>query len=157
MDRAQRTGGGLLLLVHHRLNAELVRLDPAAVAALGPSEYQAIRVFLSNKWITVVNLYKPPNVKLDPSFLLHLPRNSLLMGDLNLHSSTWGSFDSQQGYEMADVISQSSFQVVMESDPQPSLIHRSTGNQSRPDAILSNLLIPNHFQVTLLDTLGSDH
>ncbi len=79
------------------------------------------------------------------------------MGDVNLHSPSWGSHESSGGHLFSDVIEQTSFQILLEDNPVPSLTSRAHQTHSRPDLIMAYLTSTYDFTIYIGDNLGSDH
>lgn len=137
-DRVGGPGGGLVTFIKE--NVPYQRLP--SVQKDG-TEIQKIRIRLSrNKWMTVANVYCPPNndvggdnrtLRMD---LLPCGDNDIIGGDLNAHSYLWDEQqpENSRGEQVEDFVIEKSFTVL--NDGQPTRTNRGTGNTSTPDVTL---------------------
>ena len=158
-DRDQGQRGGLLTLIHKSINFSRGPDSPDTLAYPHLEEL-TITVKLGNTDLIITNVYIPPassctggyNTSLDH---LMMTTDTLILGDFNVHHSSWYSSSTDtRGTMLESMVSGSNFGILTWDSPT-----RLPGNTnpSSPDVSLAwaSLITSTNWQTTT--NLGSDH
>ena len=121
---------------------------------------QKISFWVAGKQYTAHNIYWSPNsTKSDLNFTDTLFTRTLLAGDLNAHSPSWGYKDyNPRGKEVESLCNGSNLILMQNAESKPTLLHRASGATTRPDLTMISADIVDICQVTVMDDIGgSDH
>ncbi|KAH7711067.1 putative reverse transcriptase - house mosquito [Aphelenchoides avenae] len=161
--RKDRTthGGGLAILVHHRLVfTERVLVEVPGDAHL---EQMAVDVATKSGHLTIVNVYIPPDSSCEPGYkpsLAHLledgdTSDTLVLGDLNAHDPLWHSTRADaRGSALSEEMLDSNYGVLNEDAPTRL---PSAGEPTSPDVSLASSSLLTSAEWQTLVALGSDH
>ena len=107
---------------------------------------------------TLFNTYWPPGSKKELPYQEASYTRTIIAGDLNTHSPTWGysSLDGK-GKQVEALCNGSNLVLMQNSESEPTLLHRRTGTTSRPDLTMISADIVEHSEVSVLEDIGSDH
>ena len=146
--------GGVALLVHYSAPSTPfhLRTNLQAVAAT---------VDFGNLQVTCVSIYLPPDEDFPENALQELirqlPRNFVLLGDFNAHSTVWGCTRSnRRGSRLEDLILRNDMCIL--NTGLPTHIALPSGNTSAIDLSLSSPTLADRFRWrTHSHPSGSDH
>ena len=146
--------GGVALLVHYSAPSTPfhLRTNLQAVAAT---------VDFGNLQVTCVSIYLPPDEDFPDNALQELirqlPRNFVLLGDFNAHSTVWGCTRSnRRGSRLEDLILRNDMCIL--NTGLPTHIALPSGNTSAIDLSLSSPTLADRFRWrTHSHPSGSDH
>ncbi|KAH7684498.1 pol-like protein, partial [Aphelenchoides avenae] len=161
--RKDRTthGGGLAILVHHRL----VYTERALAEVPGDAHLEQMAVDVATKpgHLTIVNVYIPPDSSCEPGYkpsLTHLledgdASDTLVLGDLNAHDPLWHSTRADaKGTALSEEMLDSNYGVLNEDTPSRL---PSAGEPTSPDVSLASSSLLTSAEWQTLVALGSDH
>lgn len=157
-DRVTDQGGGLAFIVHKTVNFRTISLPDIPTDNL--LEQMAISITSGDSEIQLVNVYIPPSSSCPSGYsasIEHLLRtnDSLLMGDLNAHHSSWHSAksDDARGNIFAAQIDQSQYGILNDTSAT-----RITPNcTSSPDVTLASASLLTCTEWGTIKALSSDH
>ncbi|GBO22524.1 RNA-directed DNA polymerase from mobile element jockey [Araneus ventricosus] len=148
-----RASGGVALLVAHDSPCIPLNLNTQLQAVAARIQVQS--------FLTICNLYLPPNQPIDQTHLNNLisqlPVPFLLLGDFNGHSPLWGSPDSNsRGFQIEQLLTDHNLCLI--NSGQPTYFHQPTRTFHVIDlAICSPSILP-FLDLTIDDNLhNSDH
>jgi len=149
-DRLGIAKGGLVTLIKDSLNYTDIT-PPDGIECI------TVRIKTNNSYITVVNLYIPPDHTVNSDLLssIFTPR-TVIVGDLNAKNRLWGSPDAdQRGMVIENLMDDNNFVVL--NNGQPTYTHYN-GTQTHLDlALICHTLGTKSDWEVVSDTLGSDH
>jgi len=149
-DRLGIAKGGLVTLIKDSLNYTDITPQDGI-------ECITVRIKTNNSYITVVNLYIPPDHTVNSDLLssIFTPR-TVIVGDLNAKNRLWGSPDAdQRGMVIENLMDDNNFVVL--NNGQPTYTHYN-GTQTHLDlALICHTLGTKSDWEVVSDTLGSDH
>jgi len=149
-DRVEGSKGGVITLVRENLNyTELSN----------PANIECIRtqIKLVSSYLTVVNIYLPPDKAIDKGELNKIfGHHTIVTGDINAKSKLWGSpISNERGVIFEELIETHNAAVI--NTGQPTYQHHN-GSRSHLDvSIVSSTLAARSNWTVLNNTMGSDH
>ena len=154
-DRANQHKGGLVTLVKNTIPAaELQKsLDTCG------TEYLTVKVILEEKELQITNVYCSPEKELKLNNLPTTESNTIIVGDFNSHSPSWGYTDlDKRGEEIEDwTIDKNLLLLNKPSDP-PTFWSRAWKTSSSPDLAFATEDLEKNTTRAVQDQLGgSDH
>ena len=153
-DRKNRTKGGVITFVKNTLPAtEISRSSENSC-----TEFIVIKVVLPDKEISIVNAYCPSDRDLELNAFT-ITDNTIIMGDFNSHSPSWGyeKLDSR-GETIEDWIIENQFILINKPDDEPTYWSRAWKKTSTPDIAFTTEEIQKMTSREVCDQLGgSDH
>ena len=144
----------LVTLVRNDVTATVTNIDNKG----STTDIQKITAWFGASKYTIYNVYCPP--KTVCSIPIERPdlRKTIIAGDLNSHSPTWGYPDRDASGEAVEELINSTNLILQQDDTTPpTLLHRASGNKTRPDLTLLSADINNVSEASVLDGIGSDH
>ena len=145
---------GIMTLVRNDTEARVTNLTTSDV------DVQKITTWDNNrkKELTIFNTYWPPGSKNDLPFQESLYTRTIIAGDLNAHSPTWGYSNLDGKGKQVEALCNGSNMVLMQnSQSEATLLHRGTGTTSRPDLTMISADIVDNSHVKVMEDIGSDH
>ena len=146
--------GGVALMVHNSVPSYPYRLRTDLQAVAVTVDFRQFKT-------TIVSLYIPQDENLPADSLQNmiqqLPTNFLILGDLNTHSTVWGSpFTNSRGRRLEDIIHRNKICIL--NDGSPTHITLPSGSTSAIDMSLSSAAVADRFRWrTHMSPCGSDH
>ena len=142
----------------------LIRNDITGKTTNQPESSTCIQksiIWYSERKYTLFNVYNPPNndLKLQNTVTESVYANSIIAGDFNSHSPTWGYKDlDKNGKIVEDLLDSSNLFLIQNSQSRPTLLHKAYGTLHRPDLTILSSDLLNKNQVEVSDDIGkSDH
>ena len=122
------------------------------------SEIVKVNVWKKKKGnnFTIYAIYSPSNNK--PDFTsLYVTSKTIMIGDFNAHSPTWGYKDTNAaGKETEDLLNTSILELIYNDTELSTYLHFN-GAQTTPDLLLVSSNISASTKCIILDDLGSGH
>ena len=145
---------GIMTLVRNDTEAKVFNLTTTDV------DFQKIKTWDRNKKkeLTIFNTYWPCGSKNDLPFQESTFTKTIIAGDLNAHSPTWGYNDLDGKGKQIEALCNGSNMVLMQNEQsEVTFLHRETGATSRPDLTMISADIVDNCQVKVMEDIGSDH
>ena len=121
------------------------------------AEIIALDYWRENKNLTIYGIYSPPNntsLNLD---ILNITNNTIILGDLNGASPTWGyGYTNAVGAKIEDFINSNSIELVYNKDDPATFIHY-TGNSTNPDLVMVSSQLMDKTKREVIEDAGSGH
>lgn len=151
---AENAGGGLMTVIKEGISFRKNGLrNRDGVELLGTSIHIS-----GKKWLTLNNLYLPPNKPIDLSWI-PVEQDSIFAGDFNGHARIWDNIQptDDRGEKITDWLLEQNLFCI--NDGSPTRINRGTGGLSTPDITCTTEGIKNSVKWTVIHetTMGSDH
>ena len=153
--QCQNSCQGIMTLVRNDTEAKVTNLETSSDV-----DIQKIITWDQNKKkkLTLFNTYWPPGSKNDLPFQESSYTRTIIAGDLNAHSPTWGYSNLDGKGKQVEALCNGSNMVLMQnSQSEATLLHRRTGTMSRPDLTMISADIADNCKVSVLEDIGSDH
>ena len=153
-DRENRIKGGVITLVKNSIPATELKKSTANSG----TEYITVRIVLPKKEIIVQNIYCPSDRDIETNYFAS-SENSIIMGDFNSHSPSWG-YDSMdnRGEIIEDWLIENNFILLNKPDDDPTFWSRAWKKTSTPDLCFASENLQKLSSRTVSDQLGgSDH
>ena len=125
------------------------------------TDVQKTTIWHSGRKFYIYNIYNPPGNS------LHLPyqlensefENSIVAGDFNGHSPSWGYNDSNPtGKTVEEICNSTNLFLIQDETTTPTLLHRVHKTLSRPDLTLLSSDLINRYTSEVAEGIGnSDH
>ena len=146
-------GGGILKLVHQSVEY----FETQSPFNDNVTECTVIRVKLLDSFISIANIYVPPQSSCPPGFAASLrpllASDSLIVGDINAHNEAWSLGNNDpRGDSLIDEIDAENFVALN----NPDIPTRPPSNSS-PDVALASVNIALNFEWSAIVALNSDH
>ena len=110
------------------------------------------------KQLTIFNTYWPPTSRNSLPFQDSLYTKTIIAGDLNAHSPTWGYSNLDgKGKQVEALCNGSNLVLMQNAQSEATLLHRRTGTTSRPDLTMISADLVESCQVKVMEDIGSDH
>jgi len=108
--------------------------------------------------VTIINVYKPPSVKMDTTGLPYFSRPCMYAGDFNCHSTTWGYRSTNaSGEALEDWASASSLNLLHDPKQPDSFHSRRWNTGTNPDLAFVHLGGPLPHRTILKPFTNSQH
>lgn len=113
--RINRCGGRVALLIKDRIRCTII---DNLYNANNKLEIWAVNIFISNRPITVVSIYKSPNVSISQdeitrTFFAQFHNEFIIDGNLNSHHTLWGNSKScKEGTKLFKIIDDLGYQCL---------------------------------------------
>ena len=118
-------------------------------------------IWHSGRKFNIYNLYHHPNNKLQLQNILSesMFRNTVIAGDFNSHSPTWGYKDlDKNGKTVEEILDSTNLFLVQDKKSKPTLLHKASGTLHKPDLTILSSDLQNKNHVEVSDDIGkSDH
>ena len=118
-------------------------------------------IWYSERKFMIYNVYNPPlnNLQLQNTLTESIFTNTIVAGDFNSHSPTWGYKDlDKNGKSIEDLLESSNLILAQNDQSRPTLLHKAFGTLHRPDLTILSSDLLNKNQVEVSDDIGkSDH
>ena len=118
-------------------------------------------IWHSERRYTILNVYNPPrnDLHVQNSLTESIYLNTIIAGDFNSHSPTWGYKDlDKNGKVVEDLLDSSNLFLVQNAQSRPTLLHKAFGTLHRPDLTILSSDLQNKNQIKVSDDIGkSDH
>ena len=141
----------------------LVRNDVQAIVTnLSSSDFDIQKITAwdkdRKKEMTIYNTYWPPGSRSDLPFQQPLYPRTIIAGDLNAHSPSWGYSNLDGKGKQVEALCNGSNMILMQNaDSEVTFLHRRTGTTSRPDLTMISADLVENSQVKVMEEIGSDH
>nr|CAH7716559.1 unnamed protein product [Callosobruchus chinensis] len=151
--------GGVAILLSSRIQYDIISLTDNFNQGI---EVCAIDITIADKKISVLSLYKPPNVKATvqdySNIFSQLRYDCIIGGDFNANHEIWGSsMSSSDGNILVEALD-SFHDLIIANDGSATRMSQPGKNKSVVDVtILSASFSPFYSWSPLSDTYGSDH
>ena len=149
-DRVDGSKGGVITLVKEYLNYTQLS-NPVNIECI------RIQIKLVSSYLTVANIYLPPDKAIDKGELSKIfGHQTIVTGDINAKSKLWGSpVSNERGLIFEELIATHNAAVI--NTGQPTYQHHS-GSRSHLDvSMVSSTLAARSNWTVLNNTMGSDH
>ena len=144
----------LVTLIRNDITAEVKEQDKID----NGTDIQMITVWFNNSKYTIYNVYNPPKSICRITSERAIYHKTIFAGDFNSHSPNWGYADRDKSGEAVEELISSTNLILQQDDKSaPTLLHRASGNKTRPDLTLLSGDIAQTGQTTVLEDIGSDH
>ena len=146
---------GVMTLVRNDTQAKVTNLNTSSDV-----DIQKITTWDKSrkKELTIYNTYWPPGSKSDLPFQQPSYTRTIIAGDLNAHSPSWGySTLDGKGRQIESLCNGSNMVLMQNTQSEVTFLHRRTGTTSRPDLTIISADIVDNCKTKVLEDIGSDH
>ena len=151
-DRPDGRGGGVAILISESISYSVLDFGGVDAEALG------VKITAGDKKLTIVNIYNPPQQRIDPAAykkLLSEPY-SIIVGDFNAYSSLWGGATTDiNGLALEDLLEECN--LVTLNTGEGTHIQYTGGLSPLDLTFVSQRLAARCTWSVLGNSLGSDH
>ena len=154
LPKARQIASGMIIGVKHNIthSFEIVRESNDS----NKLEITKMEVWKNKERFRIYFIYNPPNNKLDLNSIV-ITQKTIVVGDFNGHSQTWGYENSNEiGNTIEDWIISNELELIFDSKQTGTYMHHN-GKTFNPDLLMVSSNIANKTQRLVKDSLGSDH
>ena len=146
---------GSITFIRNDITGKTVNVNEA------PTCIQKSVIWHSEKKYTVFNIYHHPDFDITLQYTLtdSVYTNTIIAGDFNSHSPTWGYKDlDNNGKTVEDLINSSNLILAQNAQSKPTLLHKAFKTLHKPDLTLLSSDLLNKHKVEVGEDVGkSDH
>ena len=144
---------GILTLIRNDVTAEVSKLPTN-----DRNDIQLVKVWRNGMRFSLYNIYSPPDETCDVRLQNSILKKTILAGDTNAHSPSWGYDDTNESGKYIEELNNSTNLILLQdNDSKPTLFHRPSGASKKPDHTLISADIRDQCHWEILEDLGSDH
>ena len=144
---------GILTLIKTDIQAEVSK-----VKTNDANDIHHIKIWHNGQKYTLYNVYSPPTTTFDAQLQEINFKRTILAGDTNGHSPTWGYEDrNPSGRYVEELTNTTNLVLLQDKNSKETLFHRPSGKTFRPDHTLISADIRSQCQIEVMEDLGSDH
>ena len=144
---------GILTLIKTDIQAQVSK-----VKTNDANDIHHIKIWHNGQKYTLYNVYSPPTTTFDAQLQEINFKRTILAGDTNGHSPTWGYEDrNPSGRYVEELTNTTNLILLQDKNSKETLFHRPSGKTFRPDHTLISADIRNQCQIEVMEDLGSDH
>ena len=144
---------GILTLIRNDVTAEVNKLNTN-----DRNDIQQVKVWRNGICFSLYNIYSPPDETCDVRLQSSILKKTILAGDTNAHSPSWGYDDTNESGKYIEELNNSTNLILLQdNDSKPTLFHRPSGTSKKPDHTLISADIRDQCHWEILEDIGSDH